>query len=118
MTKFNGYKMTGKTSEDCKAIMKHVEAQIELTIDEIGRVYNEGGQYIADAVETDEGNGILCYVSAVTTKYRMNRIDENGNILTGYEEILEGTKEECISDYCYHHEFDESEVLAELVDWE
>jgi hypothetical protein len=58
--KLNIYNHTGATEADNKAILKAVEAGIELTIDELGRVYNEGGIYIADAEETELGNGIGC----------------------------------------------------------
>jgi len=58
--KLNIYNHTGITEADNKAILKAVEAGIELTIDELGRVYNEGGIYIADAEETELGNGIGC----------------------------------------------------------
>jgi len=36
--------------EDKKVVEKHFEEEIEMTIDEYGRVYNEGGQYIADII--------------------------------------------------------------------
>ena len=52
--------MTGRTEEDCKAIRAMIEAGIEMTIDEFGRVYNEGGQYIADGIEGEPGEGIAC----------------------------------------------------------
>ena len=39
-------------------------------------------------------------------KYRINKCDEQGNIITGYEETLEGTKEECEQDYRNFHEYD------------
>jgi hypothetical protein len=60
LKKLNIYNHTGATEADNKAILKAVEAGIELTIDELGRVYNEGGIYIADAEETELGNGIGC----------------------------------------------------------
>ena len=58
--KLNIYNYTGVTEADNKAILEAVDAGIELTIDELGRVYNEGGIYIADAEETELGNGIGC----------------------------------------------------------
>ncbi len=58
--KLNIYNHTGITEADNKAILEAVDAGIELTIDEFGRVYNEGGIYIADAEETELGNGIGC----------------------------------------------------------
>ena len=58
--KLNIYNYTGVTEADNKAIMEAVENEIELTIDEFGRVYNEGGEYIADAEEVEAGDGIGC----------------------------------------------------------
>ena len=58
--KLNIYNYTGVTEADNKAILEAVDAGIELTIDESGRVWNEGGQYIADAEETEKGNGVGC----------------------------------------------------------
>lgn len=60
MKNFNGYKMVGLTEDDNKIILEHNAKQIEMTVDELGRVYNEGGQYIADAKEAEEGDGIYC----------------------------------------------------------
>ena len=37
--------------EDKNIIMKHFEDEVELFYDNYYRVYNEGGQYIADIVE-------------------------------------------------------------------
>jgi hypothetical protein fuD12_05778 len=39
-----------KTEEDRAACEKAWDNEIELVVDEYGRVYNEGGQYIADVV--------------------------------------------------------------------
>ena len=58
--KLDIYNYRGTTEEDNKAIMEAVNNRIELSIDEFGRVYNECGIYIADAVETDNGNGVGC----------------------------------------------------------
>ena len=60
MMNFDEYAMTGVSEEDNKAIMEHLENGIELTVDETGRVWNSGGQWIADCVDTEEGNGIAC----------------------------------------------------------
>lgn len=60
MRDFNGYKMTGLTDDDNKAIMDAINQQIGLKIDELGRVWNSGGQYVADAEEVEPGLGILC----------------------------------------------------------
>ncbi|MFY9174034.1 MAG: hypothetical protein WAO24_01635 [Peptococcia bacterium] len=58
--KLNIYNYLGVTENDNKAILEAIENEIELEIDEVGRVYNEGGQYIADAEETEKGDGIGC----------------------------------------------------------
>jgi hypothetical protein len=58
--KLNIYNYLGVTENDNKAILEAIENEIELEIDELGRVYNEGGIYIADAEETEKGNGIGC----------------------------------------------------------
>ena len=58
--KLDIYNYRGTTEQDNKIIMEAVNNEIELSIDEFGRVYNEGGIYIADAVETDNGNGVGC----------------------------------------------------------
>jgi predicted RNA-binding protein YlqC (UPF0109 family) len=60
MKQFNGYIMRGVTEKDNQVILKHNKKQIELFVDDFGRVFNEGGRYIADAKETEEGNGIYC----------------------------------------------------------
>ena len=44
-----------KTEEDRKACEDAWNNEIELRVDEYGRVYNEGGQYIAD-VEYQESS--------------------------------------------------------------
>jgi len=58
--KLNIYNYTGVTEADNKAILEAIENEIELEIDELGRVYNEGGIYIADAEEVEAGFGIGC----------------------------------------------------------
>jgi hypothetical protein len=60
LKKLNIYNHTGVTENDNKAILEAIENEIELEIDELGRVYNEGGIYIADAEETEKGDGIGC----------------------------------------------------------
>ena len=47
--KFDRYKMVGITPEDVEAIDNAIFGGLELFIDEFGRVFNEGGIYIADA---------------------------------------------------------------------
>ena len=58
--KLNIYNHIGVTEADNKAILEAIENEIELEIDELGRVYNEGGIYIADAEEVEAGFGIGC----------------------------------------------------------
>jgi hypothetical protein len=58
--KLNIYNHKGITEADNKAILEAYGNGIELIIDESGRVWNEGGEYIADAEETEKGDGIGC----------------------------------------------------------
>lgn len=57
-------------------------------------------------------------------KYIANLKDASGCIRTGYEDRLEGTREECLRDYLYHlrvmegMEVAEEEVDLVEVDWE
>lgn len=37
------YNMTGRTEADCKAIREMIAQKIEMTVDKMGRFYNEGG---------------------------------------------------------------------------
>ncbi len=60
MKEFNMYEMTGATAEDIKVINEYLDRDIELTVDEYNRVFTESGIYIADCIETEEGNGIGC----------------------------------------------------------
>ena len=60
MKKFDGYCMKGITEYDNKAILAYQERQIEMSIDPQGRVWSEGGIYIADATEAEAGGGIYC----------------------------------------------------------
>jgi len=50
-------------------------------------------------------------------KFVVNKTDENGNIMTGYEEELEGTEEEVITDFANYNEIDPEFVKATPVDW-
>lgn len=42
------------SKEDEKACVEHWKNNNELTVDEYGRVYNEGNQYVADIEVKDE----------------------------------------------------------------
>lgn len=35
---------------DLETVLKHFDEEIELTYDDLGKVYNEGGIYIADLI--------------------------------------------------------------------
>jgi hypothetical protein len=52
--------MTGITEEDNQEILNALENDIELTVDEFNRIWNEGNVYIADCIEVEVGNGVLC----------------------------------------------------------
>jgi hypothetical protein len=53
MEKFDGFEYTGKTKEDCEVLLAQV-SDMELYLDDLGRVWDENGIYIADAVESPE----------------------------------------------------------------
>lgn len=55
------FAIKGITKKDDRSIMNHNNQSIEMTIDEYGRVYNEGGQYIANAEEVEPGFGVGCH---------------------------------------------------------
>lgn len=57
---FDKYTMLGMTVEDNEAIMKHIDNDIELTVDERGRVWNSGGEWIANCIDTEIGSGLAC----------------------------------------------------------
>lgn len=57
---FNKYTMIGITVEDNEVIMNCLDNDIELTVDENGRVWNSGGQWIADYTDTEIGSGLAC----------------------------------------------------------
>jgi hypothetical protein len=61
MKKFDGVRMKGRTDEDNTIILKTAEKEIEMIVDDQRMiVYNEGGQYIADYEDVEEGYGIFC----------------------------------------------------------
>ena len=39
------------------------------------------------------------------TKWKINKCDEHGNIITGYEEVLTGHRSEVIEQYRSFHEY-------------
>lgn len=57
---FDGYTMRGVAEGDNEAILEHIEKDIDLTVDECGRVWNSAGTWIADYIEAGDGEGILC----------------------------------------------------------
>lgn len=60
MRKFNMYTMTGATAADTRIINLLLDDGMDLMVDEYNRVFTESGVYVADCVETEEGNGIGC----------------------------------------------------------
>ena len=50
---FNGKWYEGITEEDRKAIEAATDDEVDLKIDECGRVWNSGDQYISDAKQVD-----------------------------------------------------------------
>lgn len=61
MKQFNMYSMTGKTEEDCKSLIKMIDAEVELFVNEqTGQVFTEGGMYAADYKDTEDGCGVAC----------------------------------------------------------
>ena len=55
--KFDEFNYRGLTTPDNMILRKYLKKNLELSIDNNGRVYTEGGKYIADAIEALE-NGI------------------------------------------------------------
>jgi len=55
--KFDEFNYRGITTPDNMILRKYLKKNLELTMDDNGRVYTESGKYIADAVEALE-NGI------------------------------------------------------------
>jgi hypothetical protein len=60
MKKVDVFAIKGKTEEDNKVILATSKKRIEMVIDDYGRIYNEGGQYIADGEVVESGFGIGC----------------------------------------------------------
>ena len=56
MKRFDEWNMT-VAGEDKDTVRQALRDEIELTVDDSGRVYTEGGQYIADVIYIPE-NGI------------------------------------------------------------
>ena len=55
------YKYTGKTQEDSEAIEEALDKDIELYIDEDGKVLTSDGKFIANAKDLDySGSGGCC----------------------------------------------------------
>ena len=60
MKKVDIFAIQGKTEIDNKAMLECANKDIEMTIDEHGRVFNEGDIYIANAEEVEPGDG-FCF---------------------------------------------------------
>ncbi len=58
----NGFIFThkGLTKADDRSIINCLNKGIDMNLDEFGRVWNEGGQYIADVEFVGEGLGVAC----------------------------------------------------------
>lgn len=54
------YTHKGLTKADDEEIIECIVENIDMTIDEQGRVWTEGGIYIADVEYIGEGMGIAC----------------------------------------------------------
>lgn len=52
------HSIKGKSKEDDMKILNTSKKHIEMTIDEYGRIFNEGGQYIADGKIVEPGAGV------------------------------------------------------------
>jgi len=76
----NIYAVKGLTEKDDKAILDHNKKGIEMTIDEYGRVFNEGGIYIADAKEVEPGFGVGCWGKGGIAITTIMLLDEQGEI--------------------------------------
>lgn len=59
MKKFSAYSMIGLTDEDNEILLEAINEGLELTVDNLDRVYNEAGTYIADIKEVEDGFGLL-----------------------------------------------------------
>lgn len=70
MKNFNGYTMIGLNDEDNIAILKNLENDIDLTVDDSGRVWNSGGIWIADCQNVPTGEGILCSIKVESVAMR------------------------------------------------
>jgi hypothetical protein len=57
---FDRFSMKGETADDNNVIQEHIVNDVPLFVDDAGRVWNEGGQYIARYIEVEPGNGISC----------------------------------------------------------
>lgn len=60
MKQLDIFSTRGLTIADDKIILKTAVREVGMTIDEQGRVHNESGIYIADAVIVGPGEGIGC----------------------------------------------------------
>ncbi len=99
MKKVDVCSIKGKTKEDDKAILLTNKRQIEMTIDEHGRIFNEGGQYIADGDIVESGFGIGCIShggkregagrpSTGRKKHQIYVTDEEYELIKGFIENL------------------------------
>lgn len=54
------YTHKGLTKADDKVIIDCMKKHIDMTLDDVGRVWAEGGIYIADVEYAGEGLGVAC----------------------------------------------------------
>lgn len=59
---FDGTRMRGVTWDDNNVLIAYINHNLEdtLTVDEYDRVFDAQERYIADVVDVDAGDGLLC----------------------------------------------------------
>lgn len=59
---FDGVTMRGASFEDNNTLIAYLNRDLEdtLTVDDYNRVFDAQERYIADVVDVDAGNGLLC----------------------------------------------------------
>ena len=77
MTKqFNGINMKGIASEDNRQILKANAQGIELFVDDQNKVWTSGEVYIADVIDTTDGDGLYCMIGNLVPVAVMRENDE------------------------------------------
>lgn len=59
---FDGARMRGVTWDDNNTLIRYINRDLEetLVVDQYNRVFDVQERYIADVMDVDEGNGLLC----------------------------------------------------------